>query len=238
MRNNKEYILRDYIIKEKKEILRGKSVESIIQEEINVPEEKCFTLHVVVSPAAYPYDEILNFNPNEFDDIFNHLITRVYNLNNEDEPIIMFDPQGSTIDYSTFLYPIIPNKWISIRKNIRFNNLVIKKDGVILFSSSQNDLINDKVRLNLTILSINLKIFFSQVIPEIYENMNYDKKLNIKIESFGLNDCILQNGDFPEKFKLLREIPSKLNKSYILNLQNPIKISDIIILDIRRLFKF
>lgn len=235
--DNKNY-LKDYLIKEKKERLRKKSVEAIIQENINNSEEKGFTLRAVISPADYPYDEQLDFNPFEFNDFFNQLLNRNYSLNNEDQSIIFFDPQGSIIDYSAFLHPTIPDKWMSLRKRNRFNNIMIKQDGVILFITSQNVVIDNKVILDLDHLSIHLEIFCSQIIPEIYENMNYEDRLNIKIECLGLGDCYLQNGDHPKSIKLLRDTSSIFSKSYILNLQNPITISGIIILDLRRLFEF
>jgi len=68
--------------------------------------------------------------------------------------------------------------------------------------------------------------------------MNYDDRLNIDIEFLGLGDCYLQNGDHPENTKLPRDTSSIFSKSYILNLQNPITISDKIIRDLRRLFEF
>jgi len=68
--------------------------------------------------------------------------------------------------------------------------------------------------------------------------MNYDDRLNINIECLGLDDCFLQNGDHPENNKLPRDTSSIFSKSYILNLQKPITISDKIILDLRRLFEF
>ena len=238
MHHNNKNDLKDYLIKEKKERLRKKSVEAIIQENLNNSEEKCFTLRAVISPADYPCDEQLDFNPNVFNNFFNQLLNRNYSLNNKNQSIIFFDPQGSTIDYSAFLYPIIPDKWMSLRKRNRFNNIMIKQDGVILFTTSQNVVIDNKVMLNLDHLSIHLEIFFSQIIPEIYENMNYDDRLNINIECLGLSDCYLQNGDHPENTKLPRDTSSIFSKSYILNLQNPIRISYIIIRDLRRLFEF
>lgn len=230
--------LKDHLIKEKKERLRKKSVEAIIQENIDNSEEKGFTLRAVISSADYPYDEQLDFNPFEFNNFFNQLLNRNYSLNNEDQSIIFFDPQGSVIDYSAFLHPIIPDKWMNLRKRNRFNNIMIKQDGVILFITSQNIVIDNKVILDLDHLSIHLEIFFSQIIPKIYENMNYDNRLNINIECLGLSDCYLQNGDHPENTKLPRDKSSIFNRFYILNLQNPITISDIIILDLRRLFEF
>ena len=236
-RNNKNY-LRDYLFKKKKESLRKKSVEAIIQENINNSEEKSFTLRAVISPADYPYDEQLDFNPIEFNNFFNQLLNRNYSLNNENQSILFFDPKGSVTDYSAFLHPIIPHEWMSLRKRNRYNDIMIKKDGVILFITSQNVVIDNKVILDLNHLSIHLEIFFSQIIPEIYENMNYDDRLNINIECLGLGDCYLQNGDHPENTKLPRDTSSIFNKSYILNLQKPITISDKIILDLRRLFEF
>jgi len=230
--------LRDHLIKEKKERLRKKSVEAIVQENINIFEEKGFTLRAVISPADYPYDEQLDFNPYKFNNFFNQLINRNYSLNKENQSIFFFDLKGSIIDYSAFLNPIIPDKWMSERKSDRFNNIMIKDDGVILFITSQNVVIDNKVKLDLDYLSIHLEIFFSQIIPEIYENMNYDGRLNIKIECLGLNDCYIQNGEHPENIKLPRDTSSKFSKSYILNLQNPITISSIIIPGIRRLFEF
>lgn len=68
--------------------------------------------------------------------------------------------------------------------------------------------------------------------------MNYDDRLNIKIECLGLGDCYLQKGDHPKNIKLPRDTSSIFKKSYILNLQNPITINDKIIFDLRRLFEF
>ena len=238
MHHNNKNDLKDYLIKEKKERLRKNSVEAIIQENFNISEEKGFTLRAVISPADYPYNEQLDFNLYEFNNFFNQLLNRNYNLNNENQSIIFFDPQGSIMDYSAFLYPIIPDKWMSLRKRNRFNNIMIKQDGVILFITSQNVVIDNKVILDLDHLSVHLEIFFSQIIPEIYENMNYDDRLNISIECLGLSDCYLQNGDHPENTKLPRDTSIIFSRSYILNLQNLITISDIIILDLRRLFEF
>lgn len=238
MHHNNKNDIRDYLIKEKKERLRKKSVEAIIQENINNSEEKGFTLRAVISPADYPYDEQLDFNPFEFNNFFNQLLNRNYSLNDENQSILFFDPQGSITDYSVFLHPIIPDEWMSLRKRNRFNNIMIKQDGVIWFITSQNVVIENKVILDLDHLSIHLERFFSQIIPVIYENMNYDDRLNINIECLGLGDCYLQNGDHPENTKLPRDTSSIFSKSYILNLQNPITISDKIIIDLRRLFEF
>jgi len=234
---NKSY-LRDYIIKGKKEKLRRKSVEAIIQENFKISEEEGVTLRAVISPADYPYDEQLDFNPFEFKNFFNQLINRIYSFNKENQSAFFFDPQGSIIDYSAFLIPIHPDKWMSERKSDRFNNIMIKQDGVILFITSQNVLIDNKVILDLKHLSRHLEILFTQIIPEIYEKMNYEDRLNIDIDCFGLSDSYLQIGEYPENVKLPRDTSSIFSQSYILNLQNPIKISDIIILDIRRLFEF
>lgn len=127
---------------------------------------------------------------------------------------------------------------MSLRKGNRFNNILIKEDVVILFITSQNVVIDNSAILDLGQLSIRLEIFFSQIIPEIYKNMNYEDRLNINIEYIGLNDCILQIGDYRKNQKLPRNSSSKYNKTYLLNLQNPIKISDIIIRDLRRQFEF
>lgn len=237
MNNNKSF-LRDYLIKRKKEKLRRKSVEAIIQEDFKISEEEGVTLRAVISPADYPYDEQLDFNPFEFNNFFNQLIYRSYSLNKESQSAFFFDPNGSIIDYSAFLHPIIPEKWMSERKSDRFNNIMIKNDGVILFITSQNVLLNDKFILNLNHLSNYLEILFSQIIPKIYNQMNYEDRLNIDVDFFGLSLSYLQNGDNPEDFKLPRDTSSIFSHSYILNLQNPIKINNIIILDIRRLFEF
>ncbi len=236
-RNNKND-LKDRLMKERKEKLRRKSVEAIIQENINISNEQGFILRVVTSPADYPYYEQLDFNLYEFNNFFNQLLKKKYNLSKGNQSILFFDPQGSIIDYSAFLHPVIPDKWMSLRKINRFNNILIKQDGVILFITSQNDVIENRVILDLDQLSIHLEIFFSQIIPEIYKKMNYDDRLNINIECLGLSDCILLNRDHPKKQKLLRDTSSTYSNSYILNLQNPITISDKIILALKRLFEF
>ena len=237
MHHNNEHYLKDYLMKKKKEKLRKKSVKVIIQENINISEERGFTLRAVISPADYPYDEQLDFNPHEFNNFFNQLLNRNYYLNNENQSTLFFDPQGSTIDYSVFLHPSIPDKWESLRKRNRFNSIIIKQDGVMLFITSQNVVIENRVILDLDHLSMHLEIFFFQIIPEIYENMNYNDRLKINIECLGLNDCCLQNGEHPENIKLPRDTSSIFSKPYILNLQNPITISNKIIHDLRRLFE-
>ncbi len=238
MNHNYKQDLKNHLIKEKKEKLSEKSVEAIIKENLYIIEEKSFTLRAVISPADYPYHEQLDFNPFEFTNFFNQLLMRSYSLNKETQPIIFFDQQGSIIDYSAFLIPIIPNKWMSLRKRNRYNNILIKNDGVLLFITSQNVEIDNKYMLDLDSLSLQLEIFFSHIIPEIYENMNYEDRLKIKIECFGLRKCYIQDVDHLEKIKPLRGTSSRFSRSYILNLQNPIAIYRIIINDMRRLFEF
>ena len=63
-------------------------------------------------------------------------------------------------------------------------------------------------------------------------------KLKINVDSSELNNCYLRDGELIENIKSLRTTSSIIKKSYILNLQNQITISDKIILEIRRLFEF
>ncbi|MFW9866551.1 MAG: hypothetical protein ACFFEN_10690 [Candidatus Thorarchaeota archaeon] len=237
MHNNQKDILKDELIKRKLERLRKRSIEDIIQEIPNASEDVGFLLRVVISPADYPYNEQLEFNPNEFDMFFNQLLEKSFSFENVNQPIRFFDPEGSKIDYSSFFHPVIPDKWMNVRKSNEFNSIVIKEDGVLLFLTSQNDMVSSKTMLDIDLLSDHLEILFSQVITEIYKKMNYNGKLIVDIEPFGLQDCVLRVGEPPGNIKLLRDISSEICKSYVLNLQNPIRVSKIIVHEIRRLFE-
>lgn len=99
MHHKKENYLIDHLIKEKKERLRRQSVEAIIQENINISEEKGFTLRAVISPADYPYNEQLDFNTYEFDNFFNQLLNRNYSQRFLDKiPIVQTEENGNIRD--------------------------------------------------------------------------------------------------------------------------------------------
>ena len=76
-----------------------------------------------------------------------------------------------------------------------------------------------------------------QIIPKIYEKMNYNRELSIDIEYFGINDCCLLEKSDPPTYKEPRNQTMKFKKSYVLHLENPNKIHLIIIQDIRVYFE-
>lgn len=239
MSPNDNNFIREFLIKRRNENLRQKSVRDIIDVYHESFNNNSFNMGVILSPRNYPYDEILQFDPNDFDEYFSQIVRKRYNLNDNSHSVEFFDPHGYLIDYSAFDPPIIPEIWFNLSRNDRFNNsIIIKNDGVIYFNSAQNSLVNERILLNLNLLCIYLNIFFSQIIPEIYNRMNYDEKVMINAECSGLNDCYLQIGDSLEGLKSLRDPSSTFKKSYILNLQRPIQIKEKIILYLKWLFNF
>lgn len=237
-RKNKDY-LREYRLKIKKEALIERSINDLIQNYSSRFTTERINLRIIFSPIDYPHNyEKLDFNEWEFNDFFNDLIHKRYSVGEMNNFIQFFDPRGEIMDWKQFNYNPIPEYWYCIKKRENIDNsIVIKNDGVIYFNSSQNYSYEDKSVLNLTQLEIYLKILINQIIPNIYENLNYIGKLSLKIDCFGINNSYLLERSEPPTFKEPKDQNTIFENSYVLNLENPISIHLNIINNIRKYFK-
>lgn len=233
-----EYV-REHLLKKKKRKLREESINDVIQNNFSWFKNNNINLRIIFSPKDYPHTyERLDFNEWEFNDFFKRLINFRYTHNKISDSIQFFDPTGEQMDWTQLDHPPIPDFWMDITRTDDIeNSIIIKNDGVIYFNSSQNYNYEDKSVLDLKKLHTNLQLLMNQIIPKIYEKMNYNKKLSIDIECFGINDCCLLERSDPPIYKEPRNQTMKFKKSYVLHLENPIKIHLNIIRDIRVYFE-
>ena len=142
------------------------------------------------------------------------------------------------IHYNHFDPPIPPEPWVNISSSEESNiSFIIKKDGVIYINYHRNKTNNKKITLDLEFLKIKLSVLFTQFITEVYNALSYTNKLEIEIESFGINCCQIKAEGNIDKFFGLREQFDEFNHNYVLDLQDPNNISLKIINDMRKLFE-
>jgi hypothetical protein len=221
------------------EKLRQESVKDIIKDNKHIFKNNKFNLRLVISPRDYPIEEMMDFNPYVLTDNLFEIVKREYNSLEEYPRMTLFDPSYKMIHYNNFEPPIPLEQWKNISSNEEANlSFAIKNDGVIYFNYHRNRTDNGKITLNLELLGIKLRILFTEIISQIYNLMNYTDKLRIEMNSFGLNHCQIIGEEFPVKFFGLREEHTEFKHQYVLNLQDPINISTLIIRDLRQLFEF
>ena len=104
-----------------------------------------------------------------------------------------FDPEGFTVDNYDLEHPIMIEKWFSISENDDYpNSIIIKNDGVIFYNYHQKAQDDGKVIIPFSQLKKALKTLFCCIIPEIYQQMEYEGKLKHEFKIFDLSNCFLR----------------------------------------------
>lgn len=215
--------------------MREEAVKNILSDFSKFNQDKNFNFKIILSPKSYPiYSESLDFNFQEFSDFFYDIVNGNFEYDNNQERIILFDPEGFTIKTTDFTPPIPLNEWMNISEHRRFpNSIIIKKDGVILFNHTQ---IIEGVQniIDFNIIYKHLILFITKLVPKIYEKMNYDEKIKILVEYGDLSTYQFIYGNPPLKYDFSPQ--HKPSKNLILHLENPESVLRRITTEFKRMF--
>jgi len=225
MNRNGREILRDHLIEKKQEEMREKAVTEILSDSSKFFHDINFNFKIVLSPKSYPiYNESLDFDFQDFSDFFFDITIGTNG----------FDSEGFSLKTRNFIQPMTLNEWMNISEHRRFpNSIIIKKDGVIMFNHAQT-IEEAHTIIDFNIISKHLTLFITEIVPKIYEKMNYAEKIKMLVEYGDLSRYQLIYGNPSLKYDFSPHY--KPSKNLILHLENPESVLRRITTDFQKMF--
>lgn len=124
---------------------------------------------LIFSPTKPPKDGFFIFNRLAFTEVFQEVI----------EKYKLFDPRGYAKEFCGFARDIVQKEWMCIRKYDRYSSsIIIHHRGFILYHFSLDETLENSLHK----ITTSTEILIKEIIPILYNAMNYND--NIMIYAF------------------------------------------------------